>query len=85
MDDGTKAAMHQIEAFLVSAKDVEAVEFLRFKDDPTLVENQAEIESAKASLTQTRKESASGEQRNAESSDRAAGHESAGESPATAS
>lgn len=85
LDDGTKAAMHQIEVFLVSAKDVEAVEFLRFKDDPTLVDNHAEIESAKASLAQTRKESANGEQGNAESPDRAAGHESAGVSPATAS
>jgi hypothetical protein len=60
LDDGTKAAMHQIEVFLISAKDVEAVEFLRFKDDPTLVTHNVEIESAKESLAQTRKESASG-------------------------
>jgi hypothetical protein len=81
LDDGTKAAMHQIEVFLVCAKDVEAVEFLRFNDDRALVDNQTEIESAKSSLANARKESANGKQRNTESSDRAAGHEPASDAP----
>src|SRR5215210_2754142 len=46
LDDGRKAAMHQIELFLVSGKDVEAVEFLRFSDDPALTQNNEAIESA---------------------------------------
>lgn len=62
MKDGTKAAMHQIEVLLVSAKEVEAVEFLRFADDGVLEDNKAAIDSANEVLTKARKE-AEGEQR----------------------
>ncbi len=56
LKNGTKADMHQIEAFLVSAKEVEAVEFLRFKDDQTLKDNEQSIESAKEVLAIAQKE-----------------------------
>lgn len=54
MDDGTAADMCQVEAFLVSGKDVEAVEFLRFADDKVLVESAAKIESTAEILAKSR-------------------------------
>lgn len=55
LDDGSAAPMHQLEVLLISAKDVEAVEFLRFSDDRILVEQAAEIQKATDLLVATRK------------------------------
>jgi len=85
LDDGTKAEMHQIEVFLVSAKDVEAVEFLRFNDDPALTQNQDAIQSASAALAANKKEVTDGKQGPAESTHRATGDEPAGEQTAASS
>lgn len=85
LDDGSRAAMHQIEAYLVSAKDVEAVEFLRFNDDQSLADHKAEIESGKRVLTNLRKESADDKPREAKSPDSAARIEFPSESPAIGS
>lgn len=81
LEDGQKAEMHQIEVFLVSAKEVEAVEFLRFNDDPRLANAQAAIESARITLANSRKEPANGREGTAKTPDRTAGHESARQSP----
>lgn len=54
--DGTKMPLDQIEAFLVGARDVEAVEFLRFNDDPILEEKKMVIENSRKALDSLRKE-----------------------------
>ena len=60
LDDATKAPMHQIAVLLISAKDVEAVEFLRFSNDPVLKENEQAIQLAASALAATRKEPSDG-------------------------
>lgn len=81
LDDATKAAMHQIEVLLVSAKDVEAVEFLRFSDDPSLTENGKAIQSATDLLAMTRKESSNERQECTQTTDGTKGSKSASQLP----
>jgi hypothetical protein len=59
-DDGSRIRMHEIEVYLVCAKEVEAVEFLRFSDDPTLVAKADEIKLSHAALAAIHREASSG-------------------------
>lgn len=83
MDDGTKAAMHEIEVYLVCAKQVEAVEFLRFSDDPALAASTNEIQSAHAALAASRKESMNGRPQQSQAADGAERPEPAGDAAAS--
>jgi hypothetical protein len=83
MDDGTKAAMHEIEVYLVCAKQVEAVEFLRFSDDPALAASTNEIQSAHAALAASRKESINGRPQQSQAADGAEGPQPAGDAAAS--
>jgi len=57
LPDGTQAQMLQLESIMVSAKEVEAIEFLRFKDDKVLIDCADAIESATNTLIDSRKDS----------------------------
>jgi len=62
LPDGDEAIMLQLQAILVSAKEVEAIEFLRFKDDKIIANCADAIQLSKSVLINTRKESSNEQQ-----------------------
>lgn len=85
LPDGTEAIMLQLEAILISAKEVEAIEFLRHKNDRVLDDYSKAIESANAALVRVRKESLNDQQptQTLPPTDGTPGYESTNRQPAT--